>query len=206
MCGEHSPCSGHTGLPRSRVSAFPVYTAPAPGCSIWSGPCGACGSSFRVLHKSADSVGPAFCAFPGRSSSGSLELDGGTLPGAMCFVPSGVPASVSPRASRVRAPCVCSGELASSRDPSSRRRPSRISGSLWEPANRLGACLQFGRECRLWGQVCPFPLPPASCLRRGGPVRRRLALLWDPSVPLFCEQPAVCSGRLIFSLSCYPTV
>ena len=155
------------GLPRSRVCAFPVYTAQAPGCSIGSWPCVACGSSFRVLHKSTDSVGPAFCAFPGPSSSGSQELDGRPLPGAMCFVLSAVPASVSLRASRVHAPCVCSGQLASSRDPSSRSRPSRISGSLWEPENRLGACLQFGRECRLWGRVCPFPLPPASCLRQG---------------------------------------
>ena len=49
------------GLPRSRACARPVYAAQAPGCSTWSGPCAACGSSFRVLHKSADSVGPAFC-------------------------------------------------------------------------------------------------------------------------------------------------
>ena len=44
----------------------------------------ACGSSFRV-HKSADSVAPAFCALP-PSSSGSQELDGRTLPG--CGAPS----------------------------------------------------------------------------------------------------------------------
>ena len=34
-----------------------------------------------------------------------------------------------------------------------------------------------------------------------GPVCRRLALLWNCPVPLFCEWPAVCSGWLIFSLS-----
>ena len=28
------------------------------------------------------------------------------------------------------------------------------------------------------------------------------ALLWSFSVPLFCALPAVCSGRLTFSLSC----
>ena len=62
--------------------------------------------------------------------------------------------------------------------------------------------MQFGRGCCPWGQVCPFPLPPASCLQRGmGPVRRRLALLWNCSVPLFCEWLAVCSRLLIFSLS-----
>ena len=38
-----------------------------------------------VLHKDADWVGPAFCAFPGWSNSGSQELDEHTLPG--CRVP-----------------------------------------------------------------------------------------------------------------------
>ena len=75
VCGEHSPCSSHTGFaPHRGVCAFPVYPAQAPGCSIWSGPCVECGSSFRVLHKSTDSVAPAFCAFPGLSSSGSQRL------------------------------------------------------------------------------------------------------------------------------------
>ena len=67
-------------------AAFPIYPAQAPGRSVRSVPCVACSSSFRVLHKSTDSVAPAFCAFPGRSSSGSQELDGRTLPG--CGAPS----------------------------------------------------------------------------------------------------------------------
>ena len=56
----------------------------------------------------------------------------------------------------------------------------------------------------------PFPLPPAS--GGDGPVRSLLALLWNFSVPLFCEWTAVCSGWLIFSLllshslSCYLTL
>ena len=83
------------GLPRTGVSvgvcAFPVYTAQAPGCSIWSGPCTECGSSFRVLHKSLDSVVPAFCAFPGLSGSGSQGL-GRTLPGCGTPFPSAAPA------------------------------------------------------------------------------------------------------------------
>ena len=34
MCGECSQCLGHTGFaPAHGVCAFPVYTAPAPGCS-----------------------------------------------------------------------------------------------------------------------------------------------------------------------------
>ena len=80
----------HWVCPRSRVCvcvcAFPVYTAQAPGCSIWSGPCIACSSTFQVFHKGADSVGSAFCAFPGPSSSGCQKLDGRTL--LSCGVPS----------------------------------------------------------------------------------------------------------------------
>ena len=76
----------HGVSPRSRVCAVPVYTAQVPGCSIWSGPCIVCGYSFWVLHKSADWLGPAVCAFPGQSISGSQEVAAHTLPG--CGVPS----------------------------------------------------------------------------------------------------------------------
>ena len=45
-CRQMSLCVGSTprvpatrGLPRSQVCAFPLYTAQAPGCSLWSGPC-----------------------------------------------------------------------------------------------------------------------------------------------------------------------
>ena len=53
----------------------------------------------------------------------------------------------------------------------------------------------------IWGRACPFPLPPPPASGRDGPVHSRLALPWNCSVPLFCERPAVCMGRLIFSLS-----
>ena len=75
------------GLPRSRVCAFPVYTAQAPGCSIWSGPCVACGSSFWVLHGSADSVGPAFCAFPAPAAQAARSLTGTLSTGAARLLP-----------------------------------------------------------------------------------------------------------------------
>ena len=111
LCGEHSLCSGHTGFsPLTGVCAFPVYTAQAPGCSILSGPCIACGSSFRVLHKSADSVRPAFCAFHGPSGSSSQELDRHALPGCSAPFPLCGP-SLSFRACQSGAPCVCSQEL-----------------------------------------------------------------------------------------------
>ena len=126
LCGEHSQCSGHTGFaPTCVVCAFPVSTAQAPGCSTGSGPCFACSSSFQVLHKSTDSVGPAFGVFPSPSSSGSQELDERTLPG--CSVPYPLPSpSLGFHVHWSGEPCVCSGELVSSRS-----QPSRISGSLW---------------------------------------------------------------------------
>ena len=77
MCEELSPCSGHTGsAPHRGVFASPVCPARAPRCSLWSGPCAECGSSFQLLHKSADSAAPAFCASylqPGWGGS-SLEF------------------------------------------------------------------------------------------------------------------------------------
>ena len=41
----------HWVCPVQGCLCFPIYTAQAPGCSIWSGPCVECGSSFRVFHK-----------------------------------------------------------------------------------------------------------------------------------------------------------
>ena len=64
----------HWVCPFRGVCAFPVYIAQAPGCSIWNGPCVEFSSSFPVLHKSMNSVAPAFCAFPGLSGSGSQRL------------------------------------------------------------------------------------------------------------------------------------
>ena len=87
-------------------------------------------------------------------------------------------------------PCISSGELVSDCDPLGGCQPSRIPGRLgWQ----LGACSQFGRGCRLWGLVCPFPSgsgrPPASLPLAGdGLARSRLALLWYSLSPLFCER------------------
>ena len=165
-CGQTSLCVGSThrvpatlGLsPLTAVCAFPVYTAQAPGCSTGSGPCTARGSSPPVFHKSADLVAPAFCAFPGPSSSGSQELDGRPLPG--CGAPSplhGPSLSFRPRQSGACALCLAATLPADVDHPESHE----VFGY------KLEACLQFGRGCRLRGRVCPCPLPPASCLWRG---------------------------------------
>ena len=141
LCGEEGRC-------------FPVHAAQGPGCSIWSGPCVACGPSFRVFHESADSVAPALCAFPSPSSSGSQELGRHTLPGC------GAPSPLLSPSGRVHAPCV-------------QPRPSRWMSTIQNLTKSL---------VRNWRPVCsvvgdaisgaesaPFPslLPPASCLQRG---------------------------------------
>ena len=133
LCGEHSQCSSHTGFALYRgVCAFPVYTAQALGCSIWSGPCVECGSSFWVLHKSADSIAPAFCVFPSLSGPGSQRL-GRSFPG--CGVP--FPCAVSGSGSQ-RLGCPLPG--------CSAPFPSAASGS---GSQRLG--------CTLSGCGMPFP-------------------------------------------------
>ena len=92
----------HWVCPHSRVCIFHVYTAQSPGCSTGSGPWVACGSSFQVFHKSVDSDGPAFCAFPARAAQGIRSLTGALSPGAVHLIPSVAPASVSARAGWVR--------------------------------------------------------------------------------------------------------
>ena len=60
---------------------------------------------------------------------------------------------------RSGAPCVCSEELVSSRDPPGGCQPSRISGSLWlEPVCSLVGDVVSGAEFAPF----PSPLPPAS--------------------------------------------
>ena len=133
VCGEDQQCSGHTGFAPTHGCVLSCLH-----CSIWSGPCVACGSSFWVFHKSTDSVGPAFCAFPRLSSSGSQELEERTLPGCDASYPLHCP-SLSFRVRWCGAPCVCSWELVSSCDPPSRCQQSRISGSLWLETGSLFA-------------------------------------------------------------------
>ena len=161
LCGEHSLCSGHTGFaPYRDVCAFPVYTAQAPGCPQ-SGPCVECSSSFRVLHKSADSVAPAFCAFPGLSGPGSPRL-GHPLPGCRCGAP--FPSAVPARTSWVPAACVSSGAGLSP-------RPSRLQMSTIQNL-RKSSDRNRGPVCRVGvggfsgAEFAPFPspclLPPAG--------------------------------------------
>ena len=86
------------GLPRSRVSVL----SPSTLLRLPAAPYGVCPALravpvFRFSTKAQTQVGPAFCAFPGPTSSGSQELDARTVPG--CGAPS---PSVT---SQVHAPC-----------------------------------------------------------------------------------------------------
>ena len=141
-------------------------------------PCIACGSSFQVLHKSADSVASVFCSFPGLSGPGSQRL-GRTLP--RCGAPVRCLRLTSVQRAWPLAPTL---PVAESQEVF-RQTPG--------PVCSVGGGGFSGAEFAPF----PSPLPPTSS--GDGP-----ALLWSFSVPLFCERLAVCSGRLIFP--CYPTV
>ena len=172
---------------------------------------------FQVLGystKAQTSAGPEFCALPrskqlmqpGAWQAHSSQLDGASyhLPGPSLF------ASWLCSGSTVSGvPCVSSGVLISGCDPPDGCQPFRISGRLgWQ----LEAS-QFGRGCRLWGQVRPFPFgsgccPPASLPLAGdGPVCSQLTLLWYGSVLCSvsgwqCLRLELSMGK--FSLSLFP--
>ena len=114
--GEHSQCSSQTVVALLTGVCSPRLHCSGSRLLLGNGPCVVCGSSFRVLHKSADSVGPAFCAFSAGAAQAARSLTGALSLDAVCLLPSVVPASVSECAGRVRVPCVCSRELASSCD------------------------------------------------------------------------------------------
>ena len=147
-----------------------------------------CGSSFLVFHKSADSVAPAFCAFPAGAAQAARSLLG-ALSAVRCAFS---PLRAQPQFPTAPVRCV---HLVFSRYPPGGCRPSRISGSLWLETGGLVGDAVSGAEFAPF----PSPLPPAS--GTAGLVHSGLALLWDCSVPLFCERPAVCSDWLLFSLS-----
>ena len=80
------------GLPPFMGVCFPRLHCSGSRLLYLEGPCVACGSSFWVLHKSIDSVGPAFCAFPAQAAQAARSLTGALSPGAVRLLPSVVPA------------------------------------------------------------------------------------------------------------------
>ena len=90
VCSPRLHCSGSRLLSRER--ALRCVDLPCLSRSD---------SGFRVFHKGAGSVGPAFCAFPGGAAQAAGSLRSALSPGAACLLPSAVPASVS----------LCSGQV-----------------------------------------------------------------------------------------------
>ena len=192
VCGEHSQCSGHTGFaPRSRHVLSPSTLLRLPAALYGAGP---------VLQFSGtpQKLGLGWACVLCLPPPEQLRPPGAwRAHSPQCGAPSPLHSpspslSFCPSLSRVRAPCVCSGELASSRDPPVGCRPSRISGSQslvtnWRPVCSLVGVPSLGPSLPL--SPTPCLLPPVGV----GPVHRQLALLWNCSVPLFCEGLAVCS-------------
>ena len=150
---QFSPAAGRAGAAdrcRCVWGALAVFrphgVCPVQGClcfprlhcsgSIWSRPCVECGCSFRVRHKSADSVASAFCAFPGLTGSVSQGL-GRPFPGCGVSFPS---AASGPGSQRLRRPLTGRGAPFPSAAPA--RAACQVSGSL---QTGTGACLPGGR-------------------------------------------------------------
>ena len=200
-------CSGHTGF----APAHRCVLSPSTLLRLSAALYGAChalravsvfGSSTKVRTQLRLRFVPSLAG----AAQAARSLTGALSPGAARLLLSAVPASVSACASRVHVPCVCSGELVSSHDPPGGCRPSRISGSLWLETGSLFAVWE---GCCLWGRVCPFPFPLASCLRRGW----ASPLPASPSLELLSSFVLRTAGSvfgrvnfLSLSLSCYPTV
>ena len=118
-------------------------------------------------------------------------------PGAVRLIPSVVPTSVSARAGWVCLVSVLgSWSLAATLLADVNHPESQEVFINWEPVCSLVGDAVSGAE------FAPFPFPCLLPLVGDGPACSWLALLWNFSVfLLFCEWPAVRSGRLIFSLS-----
>ena len=147
LCGEHSRFSGHTGFAPARGGCvcFPclhcsgswllsreqsLHCVDFPGLSRSD-------SGFWVFHKSTDLVGPAFCVFPGQSSSSSQELDERTLPGCRAPYPLRGPSLIS-QAGRVCLVSVLGSWTLAATLPVDVDHPES-QGSLWLEAGSLFA-------------------------------------------------------------------
>ena len=119
-------------------------------------------------------------------------MTGALSSGAACLLLSASPAPAPAHAGWVPVPCVSPRP---SRWMSTIQNLSRSLIRNWRPVCSVIGAVVLGAEPAPF----PSPLPPVS--GGAGPVRSLRALLWTCSVPLFCERPTVCSGRLIFSLS-----
>ena len=172
----------------------PHWVCPVQGCLCFphlhcsgsrllymEGPCVECGSSFRVLHKSADLVAPAFCAFRGLSVQAARGLSALSPDAARLFPPRRVAqaarglGALSPGAARLfpprrvaqaargLAPSLRARHAFSLRGPSARALPVGSQEVFrWEP----GPVCSVGGGGFAGAEFAPSPppclLPPAG--------------------------------------------
>ena len=118
------------------------------------------GSRFRLSTKVQTRLGLRFVPSPVGAAQAARSLTSALSLGAVGLIPSGVPTCFCVRRSGV--PCVSSGDLVSSCEPSGGCQPSRVSGSLWLEAGSLFAVCQGMPSLGLSLPLSPLPLPPAS--------------------------------------------
>ena len=163
VCAEHSQCSGHTGFAPAHAWRVCFPRLHCSGSRLlymeWALSC----LQFQfsgTLQKRRLGWACVLC-LPWPSSSGSHELDECTLPRYRAPYPLRSP-SLNFHTRLLGAPCVCSGELISSYDPSQRVSTIQNLGKSlvrnWEPV-----CSLVG-DAISEAEFAPFPspLPPAS--------------------------------------------
>ena len=197
----------HWACPRSRRVCFHglhcsgfrlLYREWALSCVHFPG-LSRSGSGSRVLHKGADSVGPAFCAFPVvGAAQGTRSLTSAPSSGAGRLLPSPSPPQVLGAPHPVRLVSLLGSRSLAATLPVDVNHPESQEVRNWKPVCSLEGMPSLGPSLPLSGSCL---LPPAG----DGPVSR-LGLLWYCSLlPLFCEWPAVpwvrVFRRLIFSRS-----
>ena len=129
-----------------------------------------------------------FVPSPARAAQAARSLMGTLSRCAVCLIPSAVPASVFACAGWVHLVSLLGSWFLAATLPADVNHPE----SQEVFGERLEACLQFGRRCRLWGQVCLFPvlagatspLPPASSGGWAGPQPASSSLVFGPSFVL----------------------
>ena len=137
---EHSQCSGHSGFAPTHgcvLSPSTLLRLPAAPCGV--GPALCAVPVFGYSTKVRTWLGLCFVPSLARAAQAARSLTGALSPVRCTFSPPLSQPQFPARAGRVRAPCVYSWELASSRDPPGRCRPSRILGSLWLETGSLFA-------------------------------------------------------------------
>ena len=105
VCGEHSPCSGHTGFAPAHwcvLSPSTPLRLPAAQYGVGMEPALRAVPVFGYSMKARTRLGLRFVPSPAGAAQEARSLTSALSPGAGCRLPSTVPASVSAHTGRVR--------------------------------------------------------------------------------------------------------